>query len=73
MIDDLARLVALPSVHDGAHVEACSAAADLVVELFAGAGVDDVRRVPTDDGSDAVVGFTPGPEGAPTVLLCRPE
>ena len=66
---DLARLVALPSVHDGAHAEACSAAADLVVELFAGAGVDDVRRVPTDDGSDAVVGFTPGPEGAPTVLL----
>ena len=26
-------------------------------QLFAGAGVDDVRRVPTDDGSDAVVGF----------------
>ncbi|HET9997611.1 MAG TPA: M20/M25/M40 family metallo-hydrolase [Nocardioides sp.] len=69
MIEDLARLVALPSVHDGAHAEACSAAADLVVELFAGAGVDDVRRVPTDDGSDAVVGFTRGPEGAPTVLL----
>ena len=67
--EDLARLVALPSVHDGAHAEACSATADLVVELFAGAGVDDVRRVPTDDGSDAVVGFTPGPEGAPTVLL----
>ena len=58
-----------PPSHDGAHAEACSAAADLVVELFAGAGVDDVRRVPTDDGSDAVVGFTPGPEGAPTVLL----
>lgn len=69
MIEDLARLVALPSVHDGAHAEACSAAADLVVELFAGAGVDDVGRVPTDDGSDAVVGFTRGPEGAPTVLL----
>ena len=68
-LEDLARLVALPSVHDGAHAEACSAAADLVVELFAGAGVAEVRRVPTDDGSDAVVGFTPGPEGAPTVLL----
>ena len=67
--EDLARLVALPSVHDGEHAEACSAAADLVVRLFADAGVDDVRRVPTDDGSDAVVGFTPGPEGAPTVLL----
>jgi cysteinylglycine-S-conjugate dipeptidase len=69
VIDDLARLVAIPSVHDGEHAEACSAAADLVVELWARAGVDDVRRVPTDDGSDAVVGFTPGPEGAPTVLL----
>ena len=67
--EDLARLVALPSVHDGAHAEACSATADRVVELFAGAGVDDVRRVPTDDGSDAVVGVTPGPEGAPPVLL----
>ena len=31
--------------------------------------MDDVRRVPTDDGSDAVVGFSPGPDGAPTVLL----
>jgi acetylornithine deacetylase/succinyl-diaminopimelate desuccinylase-like protein len=68
-MDELARLVAIPSIHDGRHVEACSEAADLVAELFAGAGVDDVRRVPTDDGSDTVVGHTPGPEGAPTVLL----
>ena len=66
---DLERLVALPSVHDGSHVPACSAAADLVVELFTEVGVADSRRVPTDDGSDAVVGFAPGPEGAPTVLL----
>ncbi len=68
-MEELARLVAIPSVHDGHHVEACSAAADLVAELFADAGVADVRRVPTDDGSDAVVGYSPGPEGAPTVLL----
>jgi len=66
---DLERLVALPSVHDGSHAQACSDAADLVVELFAEAGVADVRRVPTDDGSDAVVGHSPGPDGAPTVLL----
>ena len=32
-LEDLARLVALPSVHDGAHVEACSAAADLTFFL----------------------------------------
>ena len=68
-LDDLARLVAMPSVADGAHEEACSAAADAVVALFTDAGVADVRRVPTDDGSDAVIGHTPGPEGAPTVLL----
>ena len=40
-----------------------------MVALFADAGVGDVRRVPTDDGSDAVIGHSPGPEGAPTVLL----
>ncbi len=40
-----------------------------MAELFTDAGVADVRRVPTDDGSDAVVGYSPGPEGAPTVLL----
>ena len=42
---------------------------DDVVALFADAGVGDVRRVPTDDGTDAVLGHSPGPEGAPTVLL----
>ena len=69
MIDDLARLVALPSVADGAHEEALSATADEVVALFRAAGVDDVRRVPTDDGTDSVLGHSPGPDGAPTVLL----
>ncbi len=68
-LGDLARLVALPSVADGAHEEALSATADEVVALFADAGVGDVRRVPTDDGTDSVLGFAPGPEGAPTVLL----
>jgi acetylornithine deacetylase/succinyl-diaminopimelate desuccinylase-like protein len=68
-LDDLAHLVALPSVADGDHEEACSATADLVAALFGDAGVGDVRRVPTDDGTDAVIGHTPGPDGAPTVLL----
>ena len=68
-LDDLARLVALPSVADGHHERACTSAAEEVAALFADAGVDDVRRVPTDDGSLAVVGHSPGPEGAPTVLL----
>jgi acetylornithine deacetylase/succinyl-diaminopimelate desuccinylase-like protein len=68
-IEDLARLVALPSVADGAHEEALSATADEVVRLFSEAGVADVRRVPTDDGTDSVLGHSPGPDGAPTVLL----
>ena len=68
-LDDLAKLVALASVADDAHSEACSDAARAVAALFADAGVDDVRRVPTDDGSDAVIGHTPAPQGAPTVLL----
>ncbi len=69
--EDLARLVALPSVFgtDEESRAACSTAADLVVELFADAGVPDVRRVPTSDGSDAVIGHSPAPPGAPTVLL----
>ncbi len=67
--EDLAHLVALPSVADGAHEVALSATADEVVRLFSQAGVDDVRRVPTDDGTDTVLGHSPGPEGAPTVLL----
>ncbi len=68
-LEDLRRLVALPSVADGAHADALSTTADEVVSLFREAGVDDVRRVPTDDGTDAVLGYSSGPPGAPTVLL----
>lgn len=67
--EDLTRLVALPSVHDGEHRQACADAAGQVVALLHELGVDDARTVPTDDGSAAVVGFVPGPPGAPTVLL----
>ena len=68
-LEDLERLVALPSVADGAHAEACSAAAEQVAALFVDAGVGDVRLVETDDGALAVIGHEPGPVGAPTVLL----
>ena len=69
--DDLARLVALRSVANPAIEPAseCAAAAELVGELFAQAGVDGIQAHPTPDGSLAVVGRTPGPAGAPTVLL----
>jgi acetylornithine deacetylase/succinyl-diaminopimelate desuccinylase-like protein len=69
--DDLARLVALRSVANPA-IEPrseCVAAAELVGELYAQAGVDGIQAHPTPDGSLAVVGRTAGPAGAPTVLL----
>jgi acetylornithine deacetylase/succinyl-diaminopimelate desuccinylase-like protein len=68
-LDDLAALVALPSVADGAHADACATAAEQVAGLFVDVGVGDVRLVEADDGSLAVIGHQPGPEDAPTVLL----
>ncbi|MCZ0982166.1 M20/M25/M40 family metallo-hydrolase [Streptomyces diastatochromogenes] len=49
--------------------EECAKAADFLVRAFTEAGLRDMRRVTTPDGTDAVVGHAPGPEGAPTVLL----
>jgi acetylornithine deacetylase/succinyl-diaminopimelate desuccinylase-like protein len=69
--DDLARLVAMRSVAN-AEVEPpeeCSRAAAEVARLVAAAGVDGVREIETADGSLAVVGHSPGPADAPTVLL----
>jgi cysteinylglycine-S-conjugate dipeptidase len=69
--DDLARMLAIPSVADPRQFprERCLEMADLVAELFSAAGVGDVRLVDTADGYPAVFGHTPGPAGAPTVLL----
>lgn len=50
-------------------VEECAKAAAEVARLFTEAGVDGVRAVETADGSLAIVGHSPGPEDAPTVLL----
>ena len=68
---DLERLVTLRSVANPAIEPAseCRAAAQLVGELFTEAGVDGVEGHETPDGSVAVVGRTPGPQGAPAVLL----
>ena len=40
-----------------------------VVDAFADVGLQDVTMSPTPDGSKAVHGHAPGPDGAPTVLL----
>jgi cysteinylglycine-S-conjugate dipeptidase len=69
--EDLSALVAIPSVADErqyprAH---CLRAADFVAKLLAGAAIGGVRLLESPDGYPAVYGHTPGPDGAPTVLL----
>jgi acetylornithine deacetylase/succinyl-diaminopimelate desuccinylase-like protein len=70
VIDELSRLVAIPSIgypgYDPAHVQA---SAELTREILAGAGVADARLLEIEGGHPAVFGETPGPKGAPTVLL----
>lgn len=69
--EDLTALVAMRSVADPRQFppEERARAADFLVRAFTEAGLRDMRRVTTPDGTDAVVGLAPGPEGAPTVLL----
>jgi len=70
VIDELSRLVAIPSVgypgYDPAHVRA---SAELTREILAEAGVTDTRLLEIEGGHPAVFGEIPGPEGSPTVLL----
>jgi acetylornithine deacetylase/succinyl-diaminopimelate desuccinylase-like protein len=70
VIDELSRLVAIPSVgypgYDPAHVQA---SAELTREILRGAGVIDARLLEIEGGHPAVFGVIPGPEGSPTVLL----
>lgn len=66
---DLAELVAFPSVHGApGREQACQDAATWVVDAFTEAGVP-CSSICTVDGSHAVIGHHPGPEGSPTVLL----
>jgi len=69
--DDLAQLVAFRSVADPAQFppEECEKAAQWTVDAFTAAGLEDVAASKTDDGSKAVHGVAPGPDGSPTVLL----
>lgn len=68
---NLAELVAFRSVADPKQYppEECRAAAQWVVDHFAEVGLQDVQASPTPDGSLAVHGHAPAPDGAPTVLL----
>jgi acetylornithine deacetylase/succinyl-diaminopimelate desuccinylase-like protein len=69
--DDLAELVAFKSVADPKQYppEECDKAAQWVIEAFTEVGLQDVAASPTPDGSKAVHGHAPGPQGSPTVLL----
>jgi cysteinylglycine-S-conjugate dipeptidase len=70
-LSDLARLVSFRSVADASQFppEECAKAARFLIETFAEAGLRDLRAYDTPDGSRAVFGQRPGPEGTPTVLL----
>jgi cysteinylglycine-S-conjugate dipeptidase len=66
---DLMELVAIPSVSVPGRIdESLLEAHDLVVDLFADAGVE-VGRLDLPDTAPVVVGHIPAPAGAPTVLL----
>jgi acetylornithine deacetylase/succinyl-diaminopimelate desuccinylase-like protein len=69
--DDLAELVRFRSVADAKQYppEECARAAQWVVDAFADVGLRNVTASPTSDGSMAVHGHAPAPDGAPTVLL----
>ncbi|MDJ0418335.1 dipeptidase [Rhodococcus opacus] len=69
--DELAELVAMRSVADPRQFppEECVRAAVWVRDAFIGAGIGHVELLETSDGSHAVVGHQPAPDGAPTVLL----
>src|SRR6478672_4548012 len=68
---ELAELVAFKSVADPKQYppEECRRAAEWVRDAFAAVGLSDVAMAPTSDGSLAVHGHAPGPEGTPNVLL----
>ncbi|MEV5408081.1 M20/M25/M40 family metallo-hydrolase [Thermopolyspora sp. NPDC052614] len=69
-VEDLKRLVAIPSVAFPGHpAEPVLAAAEAVEELLRSAGLPHVRRFPIEGSFPAVYGEAPAPPGAPTVLL----
>ena len=69
-LDDLRRLVAIPSIWaDPAHAADTEASAAVVVELARALGPESVQILRAEGGAPAVVAHWPAPEGQPTVLL----
>jgi acetylornithine deacetylase/succinyl-diaminopimelate desuccinylase-like protein len=70
---DLARLVAIPSVSAPGYPEetrpALLEAHSAVTELLRGAGVQELGSLELPDTAPVIVGEIPAPPGAPTVLL----
>ncbi|MEO3859403.1 M20/M25/M40 family metallo-hydrolase [Acrocarpospora sp. B8E8] len=69
-VEDLKRLVSIPSVAFPGHPEEpVRAAAALAEELLRSAGLPDVRQIPVAGSFPAIYAEAPAPPGAPTVLL----
>ena len=67
---DLERLVRIPSIaFPGFPSEPVAEAAQAAADLLREAGLADVRLIDIPGAPPAVWGESPGPEGAPTVLL----
>jgi cysteinylglycine-S-conjugate dipeptidase len=70
LVEDLARLVAIPSVaFEGYPRQPLDQARDLVLSLFEEAGVERLWTIELPDSGAAVAGERRGPGGAITVLL----
>ena len=70
LLDDLATLIAIPSIAFPGHpAEPVEAAAALVESLLRDAGVDDVERLLLPDTAPAIIGRLVVDEALPTVLL----
>lgn len=69
-VEDLERLVAVPSVAFPGYPEApVLEAATLTERLLRSTGLPHVRQIPIEGSPPAVYGEAPAPPGAPTVLL----
>ncbi|MBO3744944.1 dipeptidase [Streptosporangiaceae bacterium NEAU-GS5] len=69
-VDELKRLVSIPSVAFPGHPEEqVHRAADMVEELLRSVGLPNVRQIPVEGSFPAVYGEFPAPPGAPIVLL----
>ncbi len=73
LTDDLARLVAVPSVSEAGYPAETHAnltsARDMIVSFLRDAGCEQIEYLELPDTAPVILGEVPGPQGAPTVLL----